>query len=244
MPLLRAQPDRARRRRCRRWPHLRSRSHLLRPRRRRPPRRQASSHLPPDPRRPAPEPQQAGSGAGRRVPVSARGPGGRPPSGAHACPQAAPRSARVPYAPFCPDRRYPRGAAVEGVTLLEDEVRELIRRRGVDPLRDPVSLRALVREAVADYDERSLRGHVPPLLDPEAATKAVVDAVAGLGPLQQYLDDETVEEIWINSPTGGIRAGESVMGSPQSAQSPHEPPRTVPRLPCGSGPQRWATSGS
>ena len=89
---------------------------------------------------------------------------------------------------------------MEGVALLEDEVRELIRRRGVDPLRDPVSLQALVRDAVADYDERSLRGHVPPLLDPEAATKAVVDAVAGLGPLQQYLDDETVEEIWINSP--------------------------------------------
>ena len=133
---------------------------------------------------------------------------------------------------------------MEGVALLEDEVRELIRRRGVDPLRDPVSLRALVREAVADYDERSLRGHVPPLLDPEAATKAVVDAVAGLGPLQQYLDDETVEEIWINSPAWGIRAGESVMGSPQSAQSPHEPPRTVPRRPSGSGPQRWATGGS
>ena len=29
----------------------------------------------------------------------------------------------------------------------------------------------------------------------------MVDAVAGLGPLQRYLDDETVEEIWINSPT-------------------------------------------
>jgi pilus assembly protein CpaF len=89
---------------------------------------------------------------------------------------------------------------VDGVVLLEGEVRELIRRRGVDPLRDPTSLAALVRDAVADYDERSLRGHVPPLTDPDAAAKAVVDAVAGLGPLQQYLDDDEVEEIWINSP--------------------------------------------
>ncbi|WP_024288975.1 CpaF family protein [Cellulomonas sp. KRMCY2] len=89
---------------------------------------------------------------------------------------------------------------MDGVALLEHEVRELIRRRGVDPLRDRESLADLVRDVVADYDERSLRGHLPPLVDAGAATKAVVDAVAGLGPLQQYMDDDEVEEIWINSP--------------------------------------------
>ncbi len=89
---------------------------------------------------------------------------------------------------------------MDGVTLLEDEVRELVRRRGVDPVRDRAALLDLVRDAVADYDDRSLRGHVPPLVDPAAATRAVVDAVGGLGPLQRYLDDEEVEEIWINSP--------------------------------------------
>lgn len=89
---------------------------------------------------------------------------------------------------------------MDGIALLEHDVRELIRRRGVDPLRDPAGLDALVRDALADYDERSLRGHVPPLADPDAATKAVVDAVAGLGPLQPYLDDPEVEEIWINAP--------------------------------------------
>jgi pilus assembly protein CpaF len=89
---------------------------------------------------------------------------------------------------------------VDGIALLEHDVRELIRRRGVDPLRDREELAALVRDALADYDERSLRGHVPPLPDPQAAAKAVVDAVAGLGPLQPYLDDPEVEEIWINAP--------------------------------------------
>lgn len=88
---------------------------------------------------------------------------------------------------------------MDGVVLLEREVRDLIRSRGVDP-HDDHELAALIRDALADYDERSLRGHVPPLADPEAATKAVVDAVAGLGPLQQYLDDPEVEEIWVNSP--------------------------------------------
>lgn len=89
---------------------------------------------------------------------------------------------------------------MDGIALLENDVRELIRRRGVDPLRDPAGMDALIRDALADYDERSLRGHVPPLADPDAATKAVLDAVAGLGPLQQYLDDPEVEEIWLNAP--------------------------------------------
>ncbi|WP_250443936.1 ATPase, T2SS/T4P/T4SS family [Actinotalea sp. C106] len=89
---------------------------------------------------------------------------------------------------------------MDGVALLEHEVRELVRRRGIDPLRDHASLHELVSAVVADYDERSLRGHVTPLPDPTSATKAVLDAVAGLGPLQQYLDDDEVEEIWINSP--------------------------------------------
>lgn len=89
---------------------------------------------------------------------------------------------------------------MDGVALVEHEVRELVRRRGIDPLRDQAVLGDLVRDALADYEERALRGDVPPLADQSAAAKAVVDSVAGLGPLQQYLDDDEVEEIWINSP--------------------------------------------
>ena len=89
---------------------------------------------------------------------------------------------------------------MDGVAILESEVRELIRRRGLDPVRDHQGVRDLVSAVVADYDERSLLGAVPPLADASAASKAVVDAVAGLGPLQRYLDDGEVEEIWINAP--------------------------------------------
>jgi len=89
---------------------------------------------------------------------------------------------------------------VDVVVQLENDVRELVRRRGIDPVRDRTALRELVRDAVDDYDDRALRGHVPPLVDRAAATRAVEDAVGGLGPLQQYLDDDDVEEIWINSP--------------------------------------------
>jgi pilus assembly protein CpaF len=89
---------------------------------------------------------------------------------------------------------------MDAVGIVADEVRELIRRRGVDPGNDVVGVRRLVENAVADYDERSLDGALPPLPDVGAAVKRILDDVAGFGPLQAYLDDPAVEEIWINEP--------------------------------------------
>ena len=90
---------------------------------------------------------------------------------------------------------------MEAVRTVEGEVRELIRRSGLDPASDPQAVRSLVREAVRDYDERSVHGGMPMLTDLDSATKAVWDTVAGLGPRQQYFDDPTIEEIWINEPS-------------------------------------------
>ncbi|OFE18022.1 pilus assembly protein CpaF [Humibacillus sp. DSM 29435] len=84
---------------------------------------------------------------------------------------------------------------------VEGEVRELIRRSGIDPAHDIVGVRRLVQDAVADYDDRSLHGGLPPLGDQRSAVHAILAVVAGYGALQQYFDDPTVEEIWINSPS-------------------------------------------
>jgi pilus assembly protein CpaF len=89
---------------------------------------------------------------------------------------------------------------VDGVAIVTGEVRELIRRRGIDPARDLPGVRRLVQDAVADYDERSLTAALPPLADTGEAVRMVLDDVAGFGPLQAYLDDPQVEEIWINEP--------------------------------------------
>ena len=83
---------------------------------------------------------------------------------------------------------------------LEEEVRDLIRARRLDPATDDLALRQLVRDVVSDFDERALQGGVRPLTDPDEARRLVLESVAGLGPLQQYLDDPHVEEIWINEP--------------------------------------------
>jgi pilus assembly protein CpaF len=83
---------------------------------------------------------------------------------------------------------------------IHDEVRELIRRRGIDPVTDHRSTRMLIDEVVTHYDERVPLSSLPPLLDRASAVRHVFDSLAGFGPLQRFLDDVTVEEIWINQP--------------------------------------------
>ena len=75
----------------------------------------------------------------------------------------------------------------DAVQVVESEVRELIRRSGLDPARHPVEVGRLVDDVIADYDERSVTGALPPLVDRSATARAVLDAVAGFGPLQPYL---------------------------------------------------------
>jgi pilus assembly protein CpaF len=89
---------------------------------------------------------------------------------------------------------------VDAITVVEDEVRELVRRRGLDPTQDVVAIRRLVDDVIADYDERTLTGAMPALVDCSVAARSVYDAVAGFGPLQPFLDDPLVEEVWVNDP--------------------------------------------
>ena len=93
---------------------------------------------------------------------------------------------------------------MDATGVIEREVRELVRRRGLDPASDAPAVRRLVEEVIADYDERSLVSTLPPLADRGRASQDVYDAVAGFGPLQRWLDDPTVEEIWVN---GRLTAG-------------------------------------
>lgn len=84
--------------------------------------------------------------------------------------------------------------------IIEADVRELVRRRGLDPVSNAQRVRVLVDEVVAEYEERALASSLPPVGDVGQARRAVLDAVAGFGPLQRYLDDPSVEEIWVNEP--------------------------------------------
>jgi pilus assembly protein CpaF len=89
---------------------------------------------------------------------------------------------------------------VDAIGVVEQEVRELVRRRGLDPAGDPSAVRQLVADVIGEYDDRSLTGALPGLVDAEQAARHVYDAIAGFGPLQQHLDDPAIEEIWLNAP--------------------------------------------
>jgi len=84
--------------------------------------------------------------------------------------------------------------------LVEDEVRDVVRRRGIDPVAEPAVVARLIDEVVGQYLDRAVSVPLPPLGDIPALSRSVLDAVAGFGPLQPLLDDPTIEEIWINEP--------------------------------------------
>jgi pilus assembly protein CpaF len=99
-----------------------------------------------------------------------------------------------------PTAAAPGTAPISYIDLLDSDVRAEVRRRGVDPQLDVDLVRRMAAAAVRDHDQRSLTGAVLPVDDPDRVVDEIVARVAGLGPLQPYLDDPTVEEIWINQP--------------------------------------------
>src|SRR3954463_12553652 len=80
-------------------------------------------------------------------------------------------------------------------------LRAVFRAEGVDPQRDAGVVRRLAERVVGDHDQRSLTGAVLPVTDQDAVVEELVARVSGFGALQRYLDDPSVEEVWINDPS-------------------------------------------
>ncbi len=86
------------------------------------------------------------------------------------------------------------------LTDLDQRVRERVRREGVDPQADTTAVRGIADEVVRAHDERALTGAVAAVADRDAVVADLLARISGFGPLQTYLDDPAVEEIWINEP--------------------------------------------
>jgi pilus assembly protein CpaF len=95
------------------------------------------------------------------------------------------------------------------VTIAE-RVRERVRLEGVDLAADSSLAENYVREEVRRYSERALGGSVPLLADESQAAREIVATLTGFGPLQQFFDDPTVEELWINAPDAVFIARDGV----------------------------------
>ena len=84
--------------------------------------------------------------------------------------------------------------------LLNARVRELVRERRIDPRSDATAVRQAAHDAVTEHENLSLTGRVRSLDEPEVVVGQLVADLVGFGPLQRFLDDPEIEEIWINQP--------------------------------------------
>ena len=92
------------------------------------------------------------------------------------------------------------------VTLIAEQVRERVRRDGVDlggdrARSDHTVVDRYVREEVRRYSERALGGSLPMLVDEHRAAREILASITGFGALQPFFDDPDIEEIWINGPS-------------------------------------------
>jgi pilus assembly protein CpaF len=99
-----------------------------------------------------------------------------------------------------PRRLLDNGCVPTALALITEQVRERVRREGIDVGTEPQLVDRFVRDEVRAYSERALGGSVPALTDEASATRQIVATLTGFGALQRFLDDDTIEEIWINAP--------------------------------------------
>lgn len=85
-------------------------------------------------------------------------------------------------------------------SALSERVRTLVREQRIDPRSQSHAVRDLAHSVVAEHDRRSLSGAVGPIDQPDLVVSQIMADVAGFGPLQAFLDDPEIEEIWINEP--------------------------------------------
>ena len=93
------------------------------------------------------------------------------------------------------------GAVSRAVAIIADQVRERVRRDGVDLSVDRELAHRYVHDEVQRYSERALGGSVPMLMDEAQTARDIVASIIGYGPLQRFFDDPGIEEIWINDPS-------------------------------------------
>jgi pilus assembly protein CpaF len=96
------------------------------------------------------------------------------------------------------------------LATIADQVRERVKRDGVDLGGDHALAARYVHDEVRRYSERALGGSMPLLADEHQAAKEIVATLTGFGPLQPFFDDDTIEEIWINGPDAVFIAREGV----------------------------------
>jgi len=132
-----------------------------------------------------------------------------------------------------------RQAVTEGrpelTAALAELVRERVRDEGLDPQADPGAVRGIADRVVSAHDRRSLTGAVDPLDDVAGLVDDLVASVSGFGALQPYLEDPTIEEVWINDPARVFVARQGSHELTTTILTPEEVRELVERMLKSSG---------
>jgi pilus assembly protein CpaF len=91
-------------------------------------------------------------------------------------------------------------AAPTATAAVAERVRERLRAEESDPTRDPEHAARVTRSEVRRHNDYALARGLAPFDDEAACVRDVLAQLTGYGPLQAYLDDPTVEEVWLNAP--------------------------------------------
>lgn len=86
------------------------------------------------------------------------------------------------------------------VDAVVERVRDRVRAEEVDPLRSAGRVEQMALSEVRRHNDYALARGLDVIDDEAACVRDVLARVAGYGPLQRFLDDPEVEEIWINDP--------------------------------------------
>ena len=78
------------------------------------------------------------------------------------------------------------------------EVRERVRTGGISPQAQGVQLRHIVEDILANSNQ--IAEYPPDIESLLPAADQIANQITGYGPLQPLLDDQEIEEIWINEP--------------------------------------------
>ncbi|MDE0545653.1 CpaF family protein [Microbacterium sp. C7(2022)] len=84
--------------------------------------------------------------------------------------------------------------------LVAERVRERLRLEQADLTRDRDVAAQIAWSEVRRHNDFALARGLAPVDDESACVRDVLASVTGYGPLQQFLDDPSVEELWINAP--------------------------------------------
>lgn len=84
--------------------------------------------------------------------------------------------------------------------LVAERVRERLRAEQAEPGKDPDLASRIAWAEVRRHNDFALARGLMPVDDESACVREVLASVSGYGPLQPYLEDPTVEELWINAP--------------------------------------------